>query len=88
MTKITYFYFENFNIYFKNFETVSPKLHPLTLNHKFRLVNSRKKYFYLLIKLILVIFFIDDYFCDKNLKIDILEIFSGYNYILSFDLDL
>ena len=50
MTKIVFFfYFENFNIhfYFLKFETLSPKLHYLTLNPKCRLVNSRvKMYFY------------------------------------------
>ena len=75
MTKITHFYFENFNNYFflKKFETISPKLHTLTLNHKSRLVNPKVKiYFYHLIKLITTIFFIKGYFCDKNLKITIL----------------
>ena len=79
MTKITHFYFENFNNYFfkKKFETISPKLHPLTLNHKSRLVNPKVKiHFYHLIKLITTIFFIEGYFCDKNLKITILGNFS------------
>ena len=58
---------------FLNFETPSPKPHPLTLNSKSILVNPRVKiYFYSLIKLILVIFFIECYFCDKNLKMVIL----------------
>ena len=79
MTKITLFYFENFNFIFLKFETLSPKFHPLTLNPKFRLVNSSVKiHFYPLIKLILVIFFIEDYFCDKNLKNAILGNFSIY----------
>ena len=59
MIKIALFYFENFNIYFYffKFEFLSPKPHPLTLNPKSKLVNSRvKMYFYSLIKLILVIF--------------------------------
>ena len=71
MTKIAIFYLENFNFNFfkKNFETLSPKPHPLTLNSKSRLVNPRiKTHFYFLIKLILVIFFIDGYFCDKKNK--------------------
>ena len=71
MTKIAPFYFENFNLifYFLKFETLFPKTHPLTLNPKSRLVNLRIKiHFYHLIKLILVIFFTEDYFCDKNLK--------------------
>ena len=71
MIKIVFFCFEIFNIF--KFETLSPKLHPLTLNPKFRLINSRVEIlFYPLIKLILVIFFIESYFCDKNLKIVIL----------------
>ena len=79
MTKITHFYFEIFNIYFLflYFETISPKPHPLTLNSKSRLVNPMVKiYFYPLIKLILVIFFIEVYFYDKNLKMAIIENFS------------
>ena len=58
----SHFYFENFNfnffIFFFKFETLSPKLHLLTLNPKSRLVNPRVKiHFYPLIKFILVIFF-------------------------------
>ena len=76
MTKIALFYFENFNIYFLKFETLFPKPHPLTLNHKSKLVNHRvKMYFYLLIKLLLVIFLIEARFCDKNLKNVILRNF-------------
>ena len=59
------------------FETLSPKLHHLTINPKSRLANPRvKTHVYPLIKLILVIFFIDSYVCDKNLKKTILENFS------------
>ena len=47
--KITSFYFENFNIYFLKFETLSQKSHPLTLSHKFRLVNTRIKIHILII---------------------------------------
>ena len=54
---------------FLKFETISPKSHPLTLNPKSRLINPNVKiHFHPLIKLILVIFFIERYFCDKNLK--------------------
>ena len=61
-----------FIFYFLKFETISPKSHSLTLNPKYKLVSSRvKMYFYSLIKLILVIIFIENYFCDKNLKNDI-----------------
>ena len=42
-TKIAPFYFENFNFLFLKFETISPKLYPLTLNPKSRLVNPRIK---------------------------------------------
>ena len=43
MTKITSFYFENFNFnfLFYKFKTLSLKLYPLTLNPKSRLVNPR-----------------------------------------------
>ena len=85
MTKIAYFYFEIFIFifYFLNFETLTPKLHPLTLNPKFRLVNPKVKiYFYHLIKLILFIFFIESYFCNKNLKNAILENFSYNIYMV------
>ena len=87
MTKIASFYFENFNfifLFFFKFETLSPKPHPLTLNPKSRLVKPKVKIqFYPLIKLIFVIFFIESYFCDKNLKMTILRNFS-YNNIQFF----
>ena len=79
MIKITFFYLKILILifYFLKFETLSPKFHPLTLNSESILVNTRVKiYVYHLIKLILVIFFTDGYFCDKNLKIVILENFS------------
>ena len=79
MTKITHFYFEIFNIYFYflKFETISLKTHSLTLNPKSRLANPKiQTYFYSLIKLILVIFFIEGYFYDKNLEMTILDNFS------------
>ena len=78
MTKIASYYFKIFNIFFFKFETLSPNPNPLTLNPKFRLVNPRVKiYFYSLIKLILLIFFVEGYFCDKKLKNAILENFSN-----------
>ena len=43
MTKIVIFVFENFNIYVIKFETLSPILHNLTLNTKFRLDNPKVK---------------------------------------------
>ena len=53
MIKIALFYFKNFN--FLKFETLSPKPHPLTLNHKSKLVNTRVKiHFYPLPKFILI----------------------------------
>ena len=61
------FYFEIFNFYFLKFETLSSKPHSLTLNPKFRIVIPRvKMYFYPLINLILVIFFIENYFVTKT----------------------
>ena len=82
MTKIVLFYFKIliFIFYFKKFKILSPKPYPLTLNHKFRLVNPKVKiHLYLLIKFILVICFIENYFCDKNLKMSILGNFSSIN---------
>ena len=61
---------------------MSPNPHPLTQNPKSRLVNPMIKiHFYHLIKLIFVIFFIENYFCDKNLKNDILQYFSIITYL-------
>ena len=79
MIKIAFFVLKIliFMFYFLKFETLSPKAHPLTLNPKYRLVNHRVKiHFYPLIKLILVIFFIKGYFCDKKLKETIVGNFS------------
>ena len=44
-----------------------------------------KIYFYILIKLILIIFFIEDYFCDKNLKISILKFKKKKKLIIVLD---
>ena len=82
MTKIVFFIFKFliFIFYFVKFETLSPKLHHLTLNLKSTLVNPIvKTHFYLLIKLSLVIIFIENYFCDKNSKMVLLENFSFKN---------
>lgn len=55
MTKITTFNFKNFNFIFIKFETLYLKSHHLTLNRKYKLVKN-----------ILIIFFIECYFCDKK----------------------
>ena len=60
------------------------KLYPQnpTLNLKFILVYLRvKTHLYFLIKFILVIFFIKCYYCDKNLKIAVLENLSFLLFI-------
>ena len=77
MTKIISFYFEILIYFFFKFETISPKTHFLTLNSKSISVKPKvKMYFYHLIKLILVIFFTECYFCENKLKINIIENFS------------
>ena len=61
------FYFEIFNFNFFKFETLSSKSHLLTINPKSTLVNSMVKiHFHPLIKLILIILFIESYFVTKT----------------------
>ena len=74
MTKIVSFCFEIFNIYFfiLKFKIISSKTQHLILNSKSILVNPK----ILLIKLILLIFFVKCYFRETKLKMSIVENFS------------